>query len=245
MLKRVLVPVFAAISLFGLNAAAKPAKTSANAISKGAFVVVDSCPAQAAIQSSGTYQPCTYFYDSFAAMSKDKFGDKSRSWFKVKALLSKAVEKEGFAPANQGMSFINSLSGNALIKDFADPINSSAKLLSLNYVISFYLLRSDVKFDSSYSIGFMGFGGGSKNTWTPIFDLQYKIFNLKTGSIVDQGVLTGDKIVAENKDSFNAFDFSGVAKGSNSIDTTKLQMAIADSAAKQLLEKLGGLIDAK
>jgi len=209
----------------------------ATPVIKNSFVVVDSCPSAAQSQSSGQYAPCTYFYDSITAMTKEKYGDKQKPWFKVKAGVAKYAEKEGYAPPNGGMTFINTLSGNAIIKDFADSINSSSKSLGINYVVSFYLLRSDVKFDSSYNVGFMGFGGGSKVKWTPIFELQYKITNSTNGKIVDQGVLTGDKIVAEDKDTFNAFSFSGVAKGGSDTDTTKLQMAIADSAAKQLLEK--------
>ena len=212
-------------------------KTAKTPFDRDSFVIVNSCPANANTTSSGYYQPCTYFYDSISAMSKEKFGKKDKSWFKVKAQVSKAVEKDGFAPANQGMSFLNTLAGNSLIKDFAEQINAAAKSQGINYVVSFYLLRSEVKFDYSVNIGFMGFGGGTKTTWTPIFDLEYTITNAVNGKILDKGVLTGDKIVAQDKTTFGAFSFGNVKSGSNP-DTTKLQMAIADSAAKQLLEKI-------
>jgi hypothetical protein len=206
---------------------------------KNSFTIVDSCGIG---QSAGSYQPCTYFYDSLSAMSKDKYGDKLTSWFKVKAILAKSAEKDGYAPPNQGMAFINTLSGNAIVKDFSPSILGSAKALGVNYVISFYLLRSDVKFESSYNVGFMGFGGGSKQTWRPVFELQYTIGNASTGKVIEQGILNGEDIVAENKSSFNAFGLSGAAKGGYNVDTTKLQMAIADSAAKQLLEKFNAVL---
>lgn len=216
---------------------AKPAAKSKTTLDKGSFVIVNSCPANSQTTSSGYYQPCTYFYDSLTAMSKEKFGKKDKSWFKVKAQVSKAVEKDGYAPANQGMSFLNTLAGNSLIKDFAEQINSASKSQGINYVVSFYLLRSDVKFDYSYSMGFMGFGGGAKTTWTPIFDLEYTITNALNGKILDRGVLNGEKIVSQDKTTFGVFNFGNVKSGSNP-DTTKLQMAIADSAAKQLIERI-------
>lgn len=206
---------------------------------KNSFVIVDSCPAAVALQSSGQFVPCTYFYDSVISIAKQKYGDKQRPWFPVKALVAKSAEKSGFASANQGMSFLNSLSGNAIIRDLSGSINSSSKSLGINYVVSFNLLRSEVKMDTSVNVGFMGFGGGSKITWTPHFELQYQIANASTGKVVESGVISGEQIVAEDRTRFNAFSLSGAVKGTRDTDTTKLQMAIADSAAKQLVEKIG------